>query len=150
MTADEFNKRLLQGIVAGEAKPKQKRKKQAKPSLPKISETQIQIQCINWFRQQYRAIYDAGCLIHIANERQCSMRRGKELKDMGVRKGIPDLCLFMARKGFHGLFIEMKAPHEYPRPEQRQIMAMLEREGYKCVVCRSLEEFRTIINDYLI
>lgn len=151
MTADEFNKKVLQGILSGETPGKcRKQPKKAKAELPHMTETQIQIQCINWFRQQYRRLYDSGKLIHIANERKCNQRQGKEFKDMGVRKGVPDLCLFMARKGKHGLFIEMKAPHKYPRPEQKQMMATLQEEGYQCEVCRSLDEFRTIINNYLI
>lgn len=148
MTADEFNRRVMQGIISGNDISQRKAKQ--KPELPHMSETQIQIQCINWFRQQYRRLYDAGKLIHIANERKCNQRQGKEFKDMGVRRGVPDLCLFMARKGKHGLFIEMKAPHRYPRPEQKAMMQTLEEEGYQCCVCRSLDEFRDIINNYLI
>lgn len=149
MTADEYNRRVMNGLISG--KPVAQRKgKQTKPELPHMTEAQIQIQCINWFRQQYRCLYNAGKLVHIANERNCSQRQGKELKDMGVRKGIPDLCLFMARKGKHGLFIEMKAPNRYPRPEQKAMMKTLTEEGYMCVVCRSLDEFRDIINNYLI
>lgn len=115
-----------------------------------MTETQIQIQCINWFRQQYPSLYNAGKLIHIANERKCSLRQGKMFKDMGVRKDIPDLCLFVARKGKHGLLIEMKAPRKYPRSGQREMMKNLEDEGYLCAVCHSLYEFRDIINNYLI
>lgn len=149
MTADEYNRRVMQGLISG--KPvTQSKGKQAKPELPHMTETQIQIQCIDWFRSQFRKLYDAGKLIHIANERKCNQRQGKEFKAMGVRKGIPDLCLFMARKGKHGLFIEMKAPKKYPRPEQRAMMQTLEEEGYQCAVCHSLDEFRDIINNYLI
>mgnify|MGYP003301584657 CR=1 FL=1 len=74
----------------------------------------------------------------------------KILKDMGVRKGVPDLCLFVPKKGKQGLFIEMKAPNKYPRPEQRAMMQTLEEEGYQCAVCHSLDEFRDIIDNYLI
>lgn len=150
MTADEFNKRLMTGIISGDAPKRKKKQRNAKPEMPKMSETQIQIQCVNWFRTQYPKLWEAGKLIHIANERHCSITTGRMLQKMGVRRGIPDLALFLARKEYHALFVEMKAPNEYPRPEQRQIMASLEQDGYKCVVCRSLDEFRNIINEYLI
>lgn len=151
MTRDEHNKRVLQSIING-ARPTAGRKstKAKKTQVPEITETEIQKQCIAWFSSQYRKIWEQGLLIHIANERHCSLRRGKELKDMGVRKGVPDLQLFVAKKGFHGLLIEMKQPGRYARPEQRELMDNLTLEGYLCVVCKSLDEFRTIINNYLI
>lgn len=143
----------MEGIISGSGsspKPKGKGKKKTSPEIPLLKESQIQMQCVDWFSHQYRSLFEAGKLVHIANERKCSSRAGRELNKMGVRKGIPDLSLFIAKKGYHGLFIEMKRPREYPRPEQRAMMASLEEEGYKCVVCRSLEEFRKIINEYLI
>ena len=97
MTADEYNRMVMEGLISGKTVTKGKGRQ--KPELPHMTETQIQIQCIDWFRQQFRKLYDAGKLIHIANERKCNQRQGKEFKNMGVRKGVPDLCLFMARKG---------------------------------------------------
>jgi len=151
MTRDEHNKKLLQAIINGaRSEAGRKRAKKKMSQIPEITETEIQKQCISWFSTQYRKIWEQGLLIHIANERHCSIRRGRELKEMGVRKGIPDLQLFVAKKGYHGLLIEMKQPGRYPRPEQRDLMDHLSGEGYLCAVCKSLDEFRTIINNYLI
>jgi len=52
-------------------------------------------------------------------------------------------------KGYHGLYIEMKAGRNKPSDEQITIMAKLQNEGYKCVVCWSLDEFIKAVDEYI-
>lgn len=55
----------------------------------------------------------------------------------GVRAGVPDLCLPIARGGYHGLYIEMKAPGKIDNTskEQDSIRAEHIKDGYKSIVC---------------
>jgi hypothetical protein len=69
----------------------------------------------------------------------------------GMRSGVPDLCLPVARGRYHGLFIEMKrADHSRKATkEQKWWIERLEAEGYRCVVCYGAEEAFDKIMEYI-
>jgi len=72
------------------------------------SELSLQGQCYQWaynFRKEVR-----GLLHHIPNGGLRDKREGARLKASGVIAGVCDLFLPMARRGAHGLYIEMKLP----------------------------------------
>jgi hypothetical protein len=56
-----------------------------------------------------------------------------KMKAEGVKRGVPDLHLPVARNGYHGLFIEMKYGKGTPSPEQKEWIADLREEGYRVV-----------------
>jgi hypothetical protein len=74
---------------------------------------------------------------------------GKRLKDEGVIAGVSDLILFHGNSMYHGLCIEMKASKNNQQQSQISWQHRVEAEKYKYVVCRSIEEFMNVINDYL-
>jgi hypothetical protein len=62
-----------------------------------------------------------------------------KLKAQGVKTGIPDLVLTMARGGYFGLYIEFKAtpPNDAAiSPSQHLRIRKLNEQGYLAVVCR--------------
>jgi hypothetical protein len=68
----------------------------------------------------------------------------------GVKRGVPDTCLPVARKGYHGLYIELKRRKGGRlEPEQKDWIDFLTEQGYKAVVCRGFDEARLVIEDYL-
>lgn len=83
---------------------------------------------------------------------------GAALKADGVRPGVPDLFLPVARHGVHGLFIEMKKPSAKPKrqgskgglsDEQLAFRDAVHGQGYGWSVCYSWEEARDILVRYL-
>jgi hypothetical protein len=58
-----------------------------------------------------------------------------KLKAEGVKAGVPDLMLPVARGGYHGLFIELKVGDNRPSQLQRDWIARLQGQGYYCAVC---------------
>ena len=68
---------------------------------------------------------------------------------MGVRKGVCDLFLPCAKRGYHGLYIEMKAPGGSLSPEQREFIKGVENEGYMAVVCYSARQAIQTLDFYL-
>ena len=68
---------------------------------------------------------------------------------MGVRAGFPDLILCIARNGYHGLFIELKTAKGRQSENQKYYQYVLEEQGYRYGVVRSIEEFIQIISEYL-
>jgi hypothetical protein len=72
------------------------------------------------------------------------------MKLEGQLPGVPDLCLPAARRGYHGLYIEMKRPKEGRLSDhQREFIAALEAEGYLVRVCRGFEEAKRAVVEYL-
>lgn len=68
---------------------------------------------------------------------------------IGVKKGVPDLCLPVARGGCHGLYIEMKAPNGTTRAEQDWWLEELRGQGYQAAVCYGWEDAARVIGSYL-
>ena len=87
-------------------------------------------------------------VVHIPNEGERSVTYGALLKRMGMKRGFPDLFFPIARRGFHGLFIEMKTDKGKLSEDQRKWLTELSKEGYLCRVCRSLEAVIDILSQY--
>lgn len=68
----------------------------------------------------------------------------------GVRSGVPDLMLPVARDGHHGLYIEMKRTKGGTiSPEQADWIANLRDEGYRVEVCKGCDAAWMTLCDYL-
>jgi hypothetical protein len=74
---------------------------------------------------------------------------GKKLKAEGVKKGVPDLCLPVARGPWNGMYIEMKVKGRYPSKEQRWWLAKLTEQGYLAVVCHGFNQAVDVITEYM-
>jgi len=73
-----------------------------------------------------------------------------KLQAEGVKPGVPDLMLPVARHGFHGLYIEMKRiSGGRVSDEQKFWHAALIGQGYCVVVCEGAVEAMAAINNYL-
>jgi hypothetical protein len=72
------------------------------------------------------------------------------LKRTGVKAGVPDICLPVARNGFHALYIELKrVSGGAVSASQRIWLNALTEQGCKAVVCKGWETARDTILDYL-
>ena len=71
------------------------------------------------------------------------------LKRGGVRRGVPDLTLCVPRKGFHGLYIEMKYGKNKLSAEQSDFIAFLQAQNYQTTVCYDWLAAKHEIETYL-
>lgn len=110
-------------------------------------EEDTQVNCVRWFDLIHPEL--ALRLHHSPNGGRRTAREGARFKAMGTRAGFPDLQLCVARGPYHGLFIEMKSPTGTQQPSQKLFQEVLTAEGYCYKVCRSFDEFRQIITEYL-
>ena len=91
-----------------------------------------------------------GLYIHIPNEgNRSSKLDGAMRKALGLVAGAPDTFLFIARHGYFGLAIEYKTETGVQSHEQKAFQRRLEQQGYLYRLCRSLDQFKQIINEYL-
>lgn len=111
------------------------------------NESQIQQTCVRWFRLAHRTL--SLLLISIPNGYKTSATQARIAKAEGLVAGASDLFLFVPNGLYHGLAIEMKSETGRQRPSQRLWQEAVEAEGYKYIVCRSLDDFRNEIDNYL-
>lgn len=72
------------------------------------------------------------------------------MKAEGVKRGVPDICLPVARGGYHGLFLELKAGKNSTSVEQGDWLLKLRTQGYLAMVVKDdWQEAKTVISDYL-
>lgn len=125
----------------------QERPKSGKRSSP---EGRIQAECFAWFWNEFPQFRKT--LFHVPNENDredSNMIQGAIRKSLGVVAGVADLLFLVARGGYHGLCIEMKDESGTQKPAQKEWQAVIEAQGFKYVICRSLPQFKEIIIDYL-
>lgn len=121
--------------------------KATKRSIP--SEHSEQVALMQWVevvRAQYPAL---GMLYAIPNGGFRLPATAKKLQSEGVKPGVPDLCLPVARSGFHGLYLEMKAKDGRLSPNQTRWLALLSAEGYAARVAYSFDQAVQLLTDYL-
>lgn len=121
-----------------------------KPIAQKLTERQQQQRVIKWAAEHEAEFPELKLLYHVPNERKCSPATGRQLKLSGVKSGVPDLCLPVARQNFHGLYIEMKREGGRLRENQKQWISDLSAQGHCCKVCYSAEDAIHVLESYLI
>ena len=102
-----------------------------------MRETRHQINVIRWSQQpSIRSKWpELKLLFHIKNETGEGGGRVMADKAMGVKKGVPDLCLPVARGEYHGLYIELKNETGRASPEQEWWGEELLKQGYYWETC---------------
>lgn len=125
--------------------PTQEKPKKRAHSQP---EAKIQASAVQWLWNNYPET--RGNYIHIPNEgNRASQMDGALRKSLGLVAGAPDTFLFLARNGYHGLAVEFKTETGVQSDAQKEFQKRLELNGYRYEICRSLEQFKEIIYDYL-
>lgn len=89
-------------------------------------------------------------VFHIPNGGSRHPGEAANLKRQGVRAGVPDLCVPVARGGYHSLYIEMKAARNGRVSEaQEGWLALLAGQGHLARVCRGASEAIALIDRYM-
>lgn len=129
-------------IVAG----KQKREKTAPPAPSESVEQQHLFTWAAFYTGKYPEL---ELLHHIPNGGSRTKSEAGRFKAEGVKAGVPDVCLPVARNGWHGLYIEMKKQGGTVSKEQSKWLHSLLQQGYLTAVCYGWEVAAQIIKDYL-
>lgn len=88
-------------------------------------------------------------VFHIPNGGSRHPAEAARLKAQGVKAGVPDLCIPVARGGFHSLYIEMKAPKGRVSEKQREWLALLREQGMRAIVCYGADNAIKAIEAYM-
>ena len=88
--------------------------------------------------------------LHIPNGGYRNPREAHNLRLQGVKSGVPDLFLPVARGGWHGLFIELKRQKGGRLSEdQKAWIDALNEQHYYATVAQGAEEACDVIFKYL-
>ena len=117
---------------------------------PVPTESNEQQTLFEWARRMEGRWPELKLLYHIPNEGKRSARTGARMKEEGLRSGVPDICLPVARGGNHGLYIELKR-RKNSRVTQDQLkwVERLAKEGYVAAICLGCDEAISLISRYL-
>ncbi|MNV47489.1 VRR-NUC domain protein [compost metagenome] len=123
-----------------------------KPVRKKIIDREGQEQAALLTELRIRLPEVADLIFHVPNGGHRVKAVAAKLKAQGVKAGIPDLVLPMARGGFFGLYIEFKAtpPNDAAISDsQHERIRKLNAQGYLAVVCRGHFDTMEQIRAYL-
>ena len=121
----------------------------ARVKKPHPTEAQEQMALFEWAAVMRGRYSELDLLFHITNEGTKSAARGAQLKRLGLKAGVPDLLLPVARGGYHGLFIEMKSEVGRPSAEQLIWIEHLRQQGYVAIIAHGWSEAATALEAYL-
>ena len=119
----------------------------SKVTTKPLTERQIQIQCVGWFRQRYPEA--SRVFFSVPNGGARNAWTAKNLKDEGALSGVADLILLLPRHGYAALCIEMKKIGGRQSDSQKVFEQACKEYKVKYVMCYSLEEFQAVVEDYL-
>lgn len=119
-------------------------------SAPVPTESAEQQCLFRWAAYQSGAYPELELLYHVPNGGSRRKSEAGRFKAEGVKAGVPDICLPVARNGLHGLYIELKRKKGGRiSPEQERWIEWLNGQGYLAVVCRGWEDAANLIERYL-
>src|SRR5574343_930993 len=123
------------------------KKRLGKPKKASLNESEHEIQSkfLRWFREQY----PDPTVFSVPNGTLTSIGIAKKMVREGALKGVPDLFIPHPHGYYHGFFIEFKSKTGILRQEQKDIIHILESEGYKVAVCRSFEDAKNLVERYM-
>lgn len=103
----------------------------------------------DWMRIRSGRLPELDLAFHIPNGGKRNASEAAHLKRQGVKAGVPDIFLPVARGGSHGLFIEMKYGKNKTTQNQKEWLRALEEQGYQTEVCYGWEQAAAALEEYL-
>lgn len=102
-----------------------------------------------WASYQIARLPELELLHHIPNGGRRDKAEAVAFKRRGVKAGVPDLCLPVARGNFHGLYIELKTEKGKPTKTQKLWIEKLIKQGYFAKVCYGWKDAIETLEYYL-
>jgi|TARA_R110000803_G_scaffold6374_8_gene20731 hypothetical protein len=111
-----------------------------------MTEAKLQEAVILYLKWQYPGVKYCASLGGI----RTGKKQGSKAKKTGYVKGFPDLQITEARKGYFGLFLELKKDKKaYPTKEQKEWIQALNERGYKAQCTKGIDATIKALDDYL-
>ena len=106
-----------------------------------MSEDQLQQQIVIWFKNELQR-HGKGFIFSVPNGGSRNPIEAKKLKATGATAGVSDLIVLLP--GAKTLFVELKTEKGIQSDNQKEFAERVEVLGYKYLLIRSLEQFKSI------
>jgi hypothetical protein len=116
---------------------------------PRELERPHQVALIKWVRTVKDTHPVLKLLYAVPNGGDRNLRVARKLKAEGVLAGVADLCLPAARRGYHGLYLEMKSEEGVAAGEQKEFLRGVSAEGYCAVITQGVDEAKETLEWYI-
>jgi hypothetical protein len=116
---------------------------------PRELERPHQVALIKWVRTVQNLYPVLKLLYAIPNGGDRNLRVARKLRAEGVLSGVADLCLPAARRGYHGLYLEMKSEEGIATEEQKEFLRGVSVEGYCAVIAAGVDEAKLTLEWYI-
>lgn len=113
------------------------------------TEEEEQTFVFSWAKLHMERWPELRLMHHIPNGGKRSKSEAGRFKAMGVKAGVSDIFLPVARRGYHGLYVEMKALDGRATKEQDEWIAAVREQGYFGRACYGAEDAIRVIKWYL-
>ena len=119
--------------------------------VPRVttSEAEEQAAVVKWAELMSHKHPCLKWMYHTPNGGSRNVAEAANLKRMGVKAGVPDLCLPYPSGKYHGLWIELKTERGRVMGTQREWIEYLRSQGYAAYVCRGAEQAINCLKEYL-
>ena len=115
-----------------------------------LTESQEQQLLFEWAALSAGRWPELALMYHIPNGGSRSKSEAGRFRAEGVKAGVPDICLPVAREGYHGLYIELKrVKGGRVSTAQQGWIAALRDQGYYACVCKGWDDAAHVIKKYL-
>lgn len=114
-----------------------------------MSEYAEQVEIFNWAKRNEGTCPQLKLLNASLNGVKLTVGQAVKTKAIGMKAGYPDIFLPVARHGYHGLYIELKASGGVLQPLQKWWKDELTANNYLAIVCYGAEESINFIKNYL-
>lgn len=115
-----------------------------------LTESQQQQLLFEWAALAAGRWPELALMYHIPNGGSRSKSEAGRFRAEGVKAGVPDICLPVARGGYHGLYIELKrVKGGRVSTAQQGWIAALRDQGYYACVCKGWDDAAGAIKAYL-
>ena len=103
-----------------------------------------------WAQYQLWHMPELEYMFHVPNGGKRDKATAVALNRQGVKAGVPDIVLPVARDGFHGLYLELKGGHNKQHQSEKRPVNGWRGVGYYTAVCYGWQEAAKLIETYLL
>ena len=127
-----------------------RKRKRLEDLTPAPLEAEEQKWLLEWVELNKPAHPELELFYHIPNEGKRTFQTGNELKRQGMKRGVPDNCLPVARGPYNSLYIELKRKRGSKTSEEQKLwIANLNKAGNRAIICYGWEQAAAEITKYL-
>ena len=114
--------------------------------MSESNEQQIVFEWAKWNENKYPEL---ETMYHIPNEGKRSASNGRRLKREGLKNGVSDICLPVAKSGYSNLYIELKSGKNVATKAQLEFIEIINKYGGKALVVYEGDNAIEVIKAYL-